>query len=465
MTTQKAVTRLPAASAATATTARTIRRAALVSGSLLALLLGGCDTVGDWFGKTPEPPLPGNRVSILQRERKVEPDPQLASVSVVVPEQAANAAWAQPGGTPEHAMGNLALSANPAEAWRTDVGAGSSSSRALLATPVIADGRIYAMDADSHVSAFNERNGQSLWRVDTRPEQERGSATGGGVAYADGRVYAATGFAEVLALEAGSGKVLWRKRIAGPVRGAPTVSGGRVMVVTLDNQLVALSVDDGAVQWSHQGILETAGLLGAASPAATSTLVVAPYSSGELYGLRPENGRVGWQESLAAVRRTGALSNLADIRGLPVIDRGVVYAIGHSGRMVAIDERIGSRIWETEIGGVQTPWAAGDFLFVVTNDQELVAVARQTGRIRWVSQLDRFKDPEDKKGPIVWSGPVLAGSRLWVASSDGKLLGLSPADGRVEVTRSLPTSSYLPPVAANNTLYVLCDNGTLVAFR
>ncbi|MBK1836287.1 PQQ-binding-like beta-propeller repeat protein [Azospirillum sp. YIM B02556] len=445
--------------------AGSIRRAALLSASLLSVFLAGCDTLDSWFGKTADPPLPGKRVAVLQRERKVEPDAQLAATAVTVPPPVANAVWAQPGGTADHVLGNLALSANPSDAWRADIGSGASSSRALLGTPVIADGRIFAMDADSHVSALNERSGQSLWRVDTRPENERGGATGGGVAYADGRVYAATGFAEVLSLEAATGKVLWRKRIAGPVRGAPTVAGGRVLVITLDNQTVALSVEDGTVQWSQQGILESAGLLGAASPAVTGTLVVSPYSSGELFGLRPETGRVAWQDSLAAVRRTGALSNLADIRGLPVVDRGAVYAIGHSGRMVAIDERIGARIWETEIGGVQTPWLAGDYLFTVTNDQEVVAVARQTGKVRWVSPLARFKDPEDRTGPIVWSGPVMAGSRLWVTSSEGQLLGLSPSDGKVEVTRSLPTGSYLSPVVANNTLYVLCDNGTLVAFR
>ncbi|WP_082108778.1 PQQ-like beta-propeller repeat protein [Azospirillum thiophilum] len=464
MTTDKAKATMPAGGK-TRNRPRTLRRTALLSASLLAVLLGGCDTVDSWFGKTAEPPLPGKRLAILQRERKVEPDAQLAGVAVTVPAQTVNAAWSQPGGTTDHALGNLALSATPSDAWRADIGSGSSSSRALLGTPVIADGRIFAMDADSHVSALNERSGQSLWRVDTRPENERGGATGGGVAYADGRLYAATGFAEVLAMEPATGKVLWRKRIAGPVRGAPTVAGGRVLVVTLDNQLLALSTDDGAVQWSHQGILESAGLLGAASPAATGTLVVAPYSSGELFGLRPENGRVAWQDSLAAIRRTGALSALADIRGLPVIDRGAVYAIGHSGRMVAIDERIGNRIWETEIGGVNTPWLAGDFLFTVTNDQEVVAVARQTGRIRWVAPLARYKDPEDRTGAIVWSGPVLAGNRLWVAGSNGQLLGLSPSDGRVEVTRSLPAGSYLSPVVANNTLYVLCDNGTLAAFR
>ncbi|WP_448205119.1 outer membrane protein assembly factor BamB family protein [Azospirillum sp. sgz302134] len=445
--------------------ARARRRAALLSTPLLALLLSGCDTLTDWFGKTPDPPLPGQRVAVLTRERKVEVDQRLADTAMTLPTAVTNAAWAQAGGTPEHAPGHLALSATPAEAWRGDVGSGSSGGHMVLATPVVADGRIFAMDADSHVAALDERGGRQLWRIDTKPENERGGASGGGVAYAEGRVFAATGYAEVLALDPASGNVIWRKRVPGPVRGAPTVQGGRVYVLTLDNQLAALSAADGTVEWTHQGILETAGLLGAVSPAANATLVVAPYSSGELYALRPENGRVAWQESLAAIRRAGALSSLADIRGLPVMDRGIVYAIGHSGRMVAIDERIGARVWETEIGGTQTPWLAGDYLFVVTNDSEVVAVSRQAGRVRWVTPLDRFKDPEDKKGPITWSGPVLAGGKLYVTGSQGQMLALSPTDGQIVTRYTLSSGTYLPPVVANNTLYVLGDNGTLVAFR
>ncbi len=455
--------RIPMASTAGAPRKRS--RAALLSASLLAVLLGGCDTLDSWFGKTPDPPLPGERVSVLTRERRIEVDPRLAELAVTVPPAATNAEWPQPGGTPDHAPGHPALAAAPAEAWRGDVGTGSGSSRMLLTTPVVAGGRIFAMDAASHVAALDERNGASLWRVDTKPEHERGDASGGGVAFAEGRLFAATGYAEILALDPASGGILWRKRVPGPVRGAPTVLDGRVYAITLDNQLVALSAEDGSVLWSHQGILESAGLLGAASPAATPTLVVAPYSSGELYGLRPENGRVAWQESLAAVRRSGALNSLADIRGLPVVDRGVIYAVSHSGRTVAVDERIGIRIWEAEIGGVQTPWLAGDFLFVLSNDSELVALTRDGGRTRWVTALDRFKDPEDRSGPIIWSGPVLAGGQLWVAGSNKQMLALSPTDGRVVQRYSLPSGAYLPPVVANNTLYVLGEDGTLVAYR
>lgn len=440
-------------------------RAAILGAPLLGLMLAGCESVGGWFGKSEPPPLPGERVSVLTGERKVEADPKIADIAVTVPAAASNDAWPQAGGTPDHALGHLSLGSSPNEAWRADVGSGSSGGRMLLGQPVVAGGRVFAMDAEARVSAFDERTGASLWRTDTRPEKERGGAMGGGVAFGDGKLFASTGFGEVLALDPATGSIAWRKRVGGPVRGAPTVLGGRVMVLTLDNQLVTLAAEDGAPQWDHSGLLETAGLLGAASPAATGNLVVVPYSSGELFGLRPENGRISWQESLAAVRRGGALNSLADIRGMPVIDRGLVFAISHSGRMIAIDERVGARVWEAEVGGVQTPWVAGDFVYVVTNDAEVVAMTRQAGRVRWVNPLPRFTDPKSKSGPITWAGPVLAGGRLWVAGSTGQLLALSPQTGQEQGRYTLPSAAYLPPLVANNTLYVLTDRGTLVAYR
>lgn len=453
------MTRITARRAAT-------RRATLLSASLLGLMLAGCDTVGDWFTKTPPPPLPGERVAILVGERKIEPDPQVAGQPVVLPAQQVNEAWPQAGGNPDHSMGHPALGAGAVQAWSVSIGSGSSDSEVLLSTPVVAQGRLYAMDAEAHVTALEAATGRQLWRADLRPEKRRGDSKGGGVAFADGRLFAATGYGEVMALDPSNGAVAWRKRVAGPVRGAPTVAGGSVVVLTLDNQTIALSAADGAVKWNHAGILESAGLLGSASPAAAGTLVVVPYSSGELFGLRGENGRVAWQDSLAAIRRGGALSGLADIRGLPVIDRGQVYAIGHSGRTVALDERMGARLWEAEIGGVQTPWVAGDHLFVLDNDAEVVALTRKSGRVRWVGRLEKRKDPKDNKSALIaWAGPVLAGGKLWLTGSHGVLVTLDPASG-AELGRSkLPGATYLPPIMANNTLYVLSDNGTLVAFR
>ena len=142
------------------------------------------------------------------------------------------------------------------------------------------------------------------------------------------------------------------------MRAAPTVSGGRVFVLTFDNQTFALAASDGRTLWTHTGIQESTNLLGTASPAVSGGTVIIPYSSGEIYALQVENGREIWSDSLAALRRTDPLADIAQIRGLPVIDRGIVYVVSHAGRTVAFDLKRGSRIWEREFGGTETPWAA-----------------------------------------------------------------------------------------------------------
>ena len=143
----------------------------------------------------------------------------------------------------------------------------------------------------------------------------------------------------------------------------------------------------------------------------------------------------------------------------------MVLAISHSGRMVAIDERRGARAWDIDLGGIEMPWVAGDFVYVVTTDAQVVCVTRRDGRIRWVRQLPRFEDPEDLEDPIQWVGPVLAGDRLITAGSNGQAMAISPYTGEILGEIELSGAPAVTPVVADNTLYFLIDDATLVALR
>jgi outer membrane protein assembly factor BamB len=435
------------------------RVARLLAGALL-LLVAGCD----WFGDT-KVPLPGERLSVLSLQRQLEPDPTLAQLEVALPRPVENSDWPEAGGYPNHVMHHLALGDEPKRVWRADAGAGDSRDGYILSPPVVAGNRVYTMDAESVVRAFDAASGRQLWEFATKPENERGSSFGGGVAVADGRVFASTGYGQVVALDPDSGKEIWRHSVGAPVRGAPTVADGRVFVVTVENTAEAMAAEDGRRLWTHTGTSENAGLLGSASPAVEGGVVVVPYMSGELYALRVENGRPLWSDNLAAARRIDAVSSLADIRGQPVIDRGRVYAISHSGRLAAIDLRTGDRIWEQEIGGTNTPWVAGDFVYVLSNGGELICLMRRDGRVRWIHELPRYENPERKRGPLQWSGPLLAGDRLIVLASNGEALSVSPYTGQAIGRVEMPDGSYLPPVVAEKTLYVLTNDADLVAMR
>lgn len=428
----------------------------------LTLLLAGCG--GTWFGDDEDPPLEGERISVLELQQSIEPD-AAAKGAVTVPAPWNNEFWPQNGGYPNHSMQHLDL--NPGElklAWKANIGKGGTKDLPLTAQPIIAEGMVFTLDSESVLRAFSVSSGKLVWDEDLASEDEDESVIGGGVSFSNGVLYATNGFNELIALNPKDGKIIWRKTISSASRAAPAVLEGRVFVTTLDNALLALNAADGSFLWDYRGLNETAGLLGAASAAAGRDIVVPVFSSGEITALRVANGSVAWSDNLANTRRLGGLSNLSDIKGLPVMDRGLVIAVSFSGRLVAIDERTGTRLWQREIGGTQTPWVAGDYIFLLSTDNQLAALERDTGSIRWVMQLTRWED-EKRKKPVVWQGPILAGGRLILAGTDGRVVELSPEDGKLLKQWNAGRTVSVAPVVAGRTLYLLSDDGTLLAYR
>lgn len=418
-----------------------------------------------WLGQSEAPPLPGERISVLELERTLEPDPRIADLKVRLPAPYVNRHWPQAGGYAGHAMHHLSLAEAPKVVWKADIGAAADDETRILVSPIVAGGVVYTMDAMSQVSAFDASDGRLFWRVSLQPEEEEPGEFGGGLAYRGTQLFAATGYGDVFSLDPKTGAQVWRAGLGRPIRSEPTVSAKSIYVITYDNQLYSLNADDGTTQWNHVGIAEVAGLIGAANAAAESDVVVAPYSSGELFAFRSDNGRVLWNDSLIRRRGSTGLSELSDINGRPVIDRGRVYAVSHGGRMVAIDIRTGERIWDQNIAGVQSPWIAGDFLFVLTTANDLVCLSRREGRIRWVRPLPRYGDEEEREDPIQWLGPVLAGDRLILVSSDARAIAISPYTGKMMSELDLPSGATVGPVVADDTLYVLTKDAQLTAWR
>jgi len=452
-----------------------------------AILLGGCqmfDMVGGWFsgpGKVSK--LKGERISVMSLDESLKPDPTLKGTDVVLPPPYRNDEWPEPGGYASNAMYHLEASGPLQQIWEQDAGKGSDTDSRLTAPPVVAQGRVYVLDAEARVFAFDARNGQPLWNKNLAPKGEGnllneatlgliGKDTsidptkgfGGGVAYDDGKLFVSTGFGDVFALDAAKGRKLWSANLGVPIVNAPVASGGRVFVSTQDNHFYAIAQADGRKLWDHQGITESAGILASTSAAVAGEFVLAPYTSGELYALRVQNGRPAWNDMLTSSGGVTALSELDDISGRPVVDRDIVFAISHSGIMAAISLSTGDRAWSRDIGGVQTPWVAGDFIYVLSTDQQVLCLTRKEGRVKWMHQMARWTD-ESKSDAVVWAGPVLVSDRLILVSSAGYAVSLSPYTGDLIGRTEIPDAAFIAPVVANDTLYLWTNSAQLVALR
>lgn len=439
------------------------RRASLTSVVVLALALGGCGVFKKGVKTTPTV---GSRQPILSKiDAGTKVDDSISLMTVVLPAPEVNSEFAQGGGNASKSYGHAALAESPSRAFSVSI-KGSNARQRLAASPVVGGGKLFAMDTDGTVHAFDASTGSRVWETSVRAEKQNASSTfGGGASYDDGKLYVTNGVGEVASLDANSGEIKWRVKPAGPLRGSPTVAFGQVMVMSQDNQLFALNEADGAVLWNESASVGQTNVFGVASPAAGQGTIVAGFSSGELVAYRYENGRQLWADALARTSIATSVSTLTDIDADPIIERGRVYALGQGGRMAAYELVTGQRIWELNLAGISTPAIAGDWIFTLTDEAKLLCIAKSSGKVRWMTQLQRYKNEKKKKNQILWTGPILAGNHLWIANSRGEVMRASVTDGTVSEFTEVGSSVTLAPIVANQTLYVLDDKGKITAFR
>ena len=438
-----------------------------LTAALALVMIAGLSGCGILKGKAkPATPTVGSRVAILSRvDTSAKVDPALGDVAVVLPPATENADWAQAGGTGSKAYGNLAMASAPSLAWTARI-AGTTKKQRLAAAPVVSGGALFVMDTYGTMHAFDAKSGAERWSKTFKIKGDGSrSIYGGGASAADDRVYVTTGLGEVAALSAATGEQLWKVKPAGPLRGSPTIAFGSIFVMTQANQIVALNAADGTQAWNATASVGQTGVFGVAAPAAGQGTIIAGYSTGELIAYRYENGRELWNDALARTSLSTSVGVLTDIDADPIIDRGRVYALGQGGRMAAYELVTGQRIWELNLAGISTPAVAGDWIFTLTDDARLLCIARSSGKVRWLTQLPGYRNVEKKKDPIFWSGPVLAGDRLWFVNSLGQIFSAAAADGQPVQTADLKSPITLAPIVAGSTLYVLDDSGKISAFR
>lgn len=446
------------------------RPACLIVAALALGGLAGCESLGMSTPSLPsvggltrifdkeEKPLAGKRVSLLKEGSATEATGAVeVTEAFAVPPPRESAAWMQPGGVASNAPGHLAYSGGARTAWREDVGEGSSKRGRLTAVPVVDGPRVYSLDTEGVVTAFSTSGGATVWRVSLKPDKEKGrEGYGGGLAVEGDKLYAATGFGTVVALEAATGKTAWTKQLQVPVRSSPTVYNGRIYVVNVDSQVYCLSAADGAQIWEGRGLPESATLISNVSPAVAGDTLVVSYPSGDIQAFDPVTGAGKWSESLKNLGGVASTLNSVGDPARPVIDGDMVVAVSQAGRMIASNRKTGERVWSRDIAAKETPWVAGDTVYVVDTAGSVHALKRKDGKLRWKTAL-----PDSR----AWTGPVLAGGKLWLASSKGRLVGVDAQSGQIAAQGNVDGAVYITPVVAGGRMYVMTDAARLVALN
>lgn len=387
--------------------------------------------------------------------------------AVALPAARALESWPQPLANPAHTPGNVAGPLGFKPNWKVSIGAAGGYRQPLVASPVVAGGCIYTMDADAHIRAFSLADGKALWHTNTRPHAMTTQNLGGGIAYDSGKVYVSTGFAEALALDAQTGKILWRQSTDFPVRSAPLVAAGLVAIVIQNGWLVTFDEQTGAPGWRFSGSVGTPPMTAVSvigAPAFADGIIVAGFSTGLLAAIDANSGSPIWEQSLAAGFGQASTLDLSDVVASPVIAGGVVYALNLDGTFMAVDLHSGAKVWTHGAAGTQPPAASGEFLFLLDAKAKLYAVHADAGLVSWVTSLPLYKNEKKKRHPIVWSGPSLVNGTLIAVNDYGEAVLVDAQTGDIKQTVKLDAPADVAPLAVKGMLLQLTRNGSLTSY-
>lgn len=410
--------------------------------------------------------LPGERLALRDGQEAFQPAPT-GGLAIALPAAVNHGEWPQRGGSAAHRLTHPAFSAAPQLLWSAPIGTAQGRQYRITADPVVAGGRIFTLDARATVTATAE-NGATLWSRDLTPASERNPrSSGGALAYGEGRLYVTTAYGRLTALDPATGNEIWTQQFDAPVTAAPTISNGTVYVIAADNTAWAIDAANGRERWQLSGTPTASAFVGGPAPAVSGRTAVLPYSSGELVAVFRDSGTRLWSTTVAGSRPGRAWAGITDITGDPVIEGDTVYVGNASGRVMAVSLSTGDTLWTAREGAYGPVWPVGGSLFLVSDEGQLVRLDAANGARVWAADLPYFTETRERRRNeiVAHYGPVLAGSRLWLASGDGALRAFDPTTGALVGQVDIPGGAAASPVVVNGTMYVVGTNGQLHAFR
>jgi outer membrane protein assembly factor BamB len=425
--------------------------------TLILGLLASCST--------PKAKIIGTQIPVLPDIDALTVAPDAPTVSLPAP--TALESWPQLLTNAAHTPGNVAGPTGLVPRWTAHAGAPGGFRQPLMASPLLAQGKVFTMDANAVVTAFSAADGSRLWRTVTRPKHATEVNFGGGIGFDGGRIYASTGYGELLAMDAGSGHILWRQALDFPTRTAPVIAGGLVAVVVQNDLLLTFDAVSGAPGWRFTGTVGEAngtavGITGA--PAYADGILVAGFSSGTVAALDANSGTPLWEQSFAAAYGQASTLDFSDIVAAPVIADGVVYAIGLGNTAMAVDLHSGAKVWTHSATGTQPFCVAGGFAFLLDKSQTLFAIHADDGLASWSLSLPAYHRPKPKKQPLLWVGPVMINGLLVLTSDFGDVLYVDPVAGKIQALEQLKSPADMTPIAAGGLLVQLTRDAKLTAF-
>jgi outer membrane protein assembly factor BamB len=339
-----------------------------------------------------------------------------------------------------------------------NIGSSFVQNNKMVFAPIIAENKIYVLDNNGNLYAKDLLSYKTIWKAKLSSGLFKQNFAGGKISYFDGKIFSTNGYNLIICFDAKNGKILWQKTLSSILISTPISDGNQLFLITNNNQTYSLATLDGKINWIHSGISKATAILGSANPVFYKNYVISSYSSGEIYALNKKDGTLSWVYDLNLNKISNSDFILNDADATPIIKNNIAYTIGNGGLMMAIRIDDGKVLWQKKVASITDFWIAGDFIYLIDNDNKLICLYKETGGIIWFKQLKKYFNDKTSNNRIIYNGIVMAGDNLIMTNSNKELIIISPLDGEIINTIKLSGQVFHRPILVNKKLYLYLIN-------
>ncbi|MCW8925919.1 MAG: outer membrane protein assembly factor BamB [Xanthomonadales bacterium] len=336
------------------------------------------------------------------------------------------------------------------EVWSTGVGDGLDKAGRQL-WPAYSAGTLYAADYKGLLTAVNAENGSRRWEIKTELPFTGGPGISGDL------LMMGTQDGEVFAFDASTGTQLWSATVTSEVLAAPAVADGVVVVRCIDGRIFGLDADTGQRLWIYDHSVPLLTLRGNAPPLLRAGVAFIGYDGGQVVAISIDDGALMWEQTLVTTEGRTELDRLSDIDGQLVFIASDLLVSSYKSRLASLAADSGRLLWFKDISS-----ATG-----VTVDRINLALSDKDGNV-WM--LDRRNGAESWKNDQLrnrgLTRPAFFGGFIVVGDREGYLHWINVNDGHFAARKEAGGDGFSgPPLVVGNTLYALTRKGKLHAYR
>ena len=438
---------------------------------LIFILLVNCsfdNKTGIWSGSKKEK----RRISELEKEQKQTKvvDYIYSSKSVYSKEISLtkkisisnprkNLSWKMSSLNQQNFLGNIYLSGIDNIFLKKKIGKNKFPMSKIISSPLVFENNIIFSDNNGTIFNINQ-NGEINWKKNIYKKIYKKVYKNLVFAIYQNNIYVADNIGFIYSIGLNNGKLVWIKNHGIPIKSNIKIYKNKIFLINQDNRILCFNTENGSKIWDIRSVPSFIKLQNFLSSAISKQGdVIAINSSGDLFKVNANNGKIDW--SLNTLEST--LAHATDFfksSEIVIIDDNIIFSSKSS--IFSYNLNTGYTNWKQEVSSIGAPIIDGKNIFILTDNGYFVIIDKDTGII--ISSTNILKILKKKKQETKITGFIMGSGKIYSVTSNGYLIVSSPVSGKVEYFKKIGDPVTSTPIINNGKLYILTKNSRIYGF-